>query len=249
MAKPFAAGFYRSKAWQLCRLGYIAARQAIDGGMCEDCGERPGEELHHKQELTVSNINDGSVTLDHDNLIWLCKDCHFKAHRELIMSNFEKRKVCRVVNDAGYYFDDDGVMRQAKTYIVYGSPASGKTSYVTEHRQAGDLVVDLDLLKQAISMCPRADAPVNLLPVAIGIRDYIYELIEAGAIDCKNVWVIASLPRRKEREELRERLNAELVYVESSYHECIDRVNHDDSRKDKQFERYLVDRWWETYEA
>lgn len=233
MAKPFAQSFYNSANWKLCRESYISQRVAIDGGLCEECGESVGEELHHVQPLTVNNIHDAEITLNHDNLKWLCKDCHFKAHREIIVEGFKKRKVKKIVNDAGYYFDDNGEMRQAKTYIVWGSPASGKTTYVREHKQDGDLVVDLDLIKQAISMSNSKDTPTNLLPVAIGIKEYIYDLIEDGDIDCKNKWIVATLPNRKERLELAERLDAELIYIDSTYHDCIKRVDKDSERTDK----------------
>lgn len=249
MAKPFAKAFYNSKAWQSCRDSYISQRTVVDGGMCEDCKEEPGEELHHIKELTVANIDNSDITLNHDNLMWLCKDCHFKAHRKLIVEGFNRRKVKTILNDAGYYFDDDGNIKQLKTYIVWGSPASGKTTYVREHMQVGDLVVDLDLIKQAISMCNKSNTPDNLLPVATGVRDYIYSLIESSEVDCKNKWVIASLPSKKERLELAERLNANLIYIDAAYHECLKRVDEDTEREDKVFWKYLVDKWWEQYKA
>ena len=39
-----------------------------------------GEEVHHKVPLTADNINDVNITLNPDNLIYLCKDCHNKEH-------------------------------------------------------------------------------------------------------------------------------------------------------------------------
>ncbi|MEG2383507.1 MAG: HNH endonuclease [Oscillospiraceae bacterium] len=245
MSKPYAKPFYNSNNWKLCRQAYVAERVMTDGGLCEMCGEQMGEELHHKQEIRLGNIDDASITLDAANLIFLCKDCHFKVHRELIVEGFKKRRVKQIVNDAGYYFDDKGDMKQSKTYIVWGSPASGKTTYVRENKQDGDLVVDLDLIKQAISMCDNKDTPNNLLPIAIGVRDYLYEFIEDGKTDCKNRWVIASLPNRLERKALAERLNAELVYINSTYSDCLARVDADAERRDKVFQKYLVDKWWE----
>ena len=39
-----------------------------------------GEEVHHKILLTPSNIFDTNVTLNKENLIYLCKECHNKEH-------------------------------------------------------------------------------------------------------------------------------------------------------------------------
>jgi 5-methylcytosine-specific restriction endonuclease McrA len=41
----------------------------------------PAVEVHHITELTPDNINDPSVSLNLDNLVSLCKDCHADRHR------------------------------------------------------------------------------------------------------------------------------------------------------------------------
>ena len=35
-------------------------------------------------------------------------------------------------------------MSYKQVYIIYGSPLSGKTTYVKEHAQKGDLIIDID---------------------------------------------------------------------------------------------------------
>lgn len=75
--KPFAKQFYKSKDWQRCREAYIASVF----GLCErkGCG-KPGYIVHHKIKLTPLNINDPNVTLNWDNLQYLCLDCHNREH-------------------------------------------------------------------------------------------------------------------------------------------------------------------------
>ena len=72
--------FYHSKAWQRCRTEYISKV----GGLCERCYARgvvrPGYIVHHKEYIDLSNINDPSVLLNHDNLEYLCMDCHNAEH-------------------------------------------------------------------------------------------------------------------------------------------------------------------------
>lgn len=57
-----------------------------DAYLCQDCLKRgmykPAEEVHHITPLTPENINDESITLNMDNLISLCKDCHAKRHNK-----------------------------------------------------------------------------------------------------------------------------------------------------------------------
>lgn len=76
MAKEFAKAFYKSKAWERCRQGYIAERIRMDGGVCEVCGINPGYIVHHKARLTPDSIDNPDVALNWKNLRWECKECH-----------------------------------------------------------------------------------------------------------------------------------------------------------------------------
>ena len=78
--RDFARSFYYSTAWKKCRKAYIAHRNSIDGGMCEECHEHPGYIIHHRIELTPDNITDPNITLNMDNLMYVCHDCHNRIH-------------------------------------------------------------------------------------------------------------------------------------------------------------------------
>ena len=41
----------------------------------------PGKIVHHKIWLTPDNIHDTSITLNWDNLMLVCQDCHAKVHK------------------------------------------------------------------------------------------------------------------------------------------------------------------------
>ena len=72
--------FYKTAAWLKCRAAYIKHV----GGLCERCLARglivPGYIVHHKCYLTPENITDPSVTLNWDNLEYLCKYHHNNEH-------------------------------------------------------------------------------------------------------------------------------------------------------------------------
>lgn len=89
MAKEWAKGFYDSVAWKRCRDNYIATRVMIDGGMCEECHERLGYIVHHKTNLTKENISDQYISLNPNNLAYVCKPCHDREEGHFIGSRPE----------------------------------------------------------------------------------------------------------------------------------------------------------------
>jgi 5-methylcytosine-specific restriction endonuclease McrA len=84
MAKKFAKAFYNSKEWLECRAAYIKSVL----GLCEDCRNKgiakPGYIVHHRTELTPDNINDPMITLNWDNLRYLCLDCHNRVNNNAV---------------------------------------------------------------------------------------------------------------------------------------------------------------------
>lgn len=80
MARDFAKGFYKSKAWKECRAAYFKAAR----GLCERCLSKgvykPGEIVHHKEHISPENIHDPKVLLDWNNLQLVCRDCHAELH-------------------------------------------------------------------------------------------------------------------------------------------------------------------------
>ena len=93
--KDFAEQFYRSKKWRTARKIFISERIREDGGLCQECHERPGFIVHHKEELNANNIDNPDVTLSLDNFEYVCKICHDKIHH----AEFYGLK---------YFFDEDG---------------------------------------------------------------------------------------------------------------------------------------------
>ena len=92
MAQEFSRSFYNSRAWQKCREAY----KSYSGGLCERCWMNgvvtAGEEVHHIQPLTPTNIGDPNVTLSFDNLMLLCRDCHMAIHSEMADATRAGRK-------------------------------------------------------------------------------------------------------------------------------------------------------------
>lgn len=102
MAKEWAKKFYKSKAWIKCRNSYISSVY----GLCERC-EKPGYIVHHKVHLNQRNINDLNVSLNHDNLEYLCLECHNKHH------DFEREK--KSITREGLKFNENGELIREDT--------------------------------------------------------------------------------------------------------------------------------------
>lgn len=94
--QEFAERFYKGTAWQRTR----AHAWARDRGLCQRCLKRgiirPAEIVHHKIELTPENINDPTISLNHELLEYVCLECHNKEHG--VFQPAERRVM----------FDDDG---------------------------------------------------------------------------------------------------------------------------------------------
>ena len=90
IVKEYAKHFYKSKQWHDCRKAFISERTIIDGGLCQRCHERMGYIVHHKIHITPQNINNPDITLNFDNLEYVCHDCHNKEHfGEKMRVNFD----------------------------------------------------------------------------------------------------------------------------------------------------------------
>jgi 5-methylcytosine-specific restriction enzyme A len=77
MAQLWSRKFYNSKAWKDCREAYI---QSVHG-LCERCDSpTSGYIVHHKIVLTPQNINEPTITLNHEHLEYLCLICHNHVH-------------------------------------------------------------------------------------------------------------------------------------------------------------------------
>lgn len=216
--------FYASDEWIIFRLNLILKR----GPVCQKCGKRianPKEIIgHHKIELTPENVHDHMISLNPDNVELVCFDCHEEIH-------------CRFGHKPAH-----------NVYLVYGPPLSGKTSFVAERLRRGDIVIDMDLLYQAVSMLPSYDKPNNLLANVRGIQNLLLDNIKTRYGKWYSAWIIGGYAERHRREKLADDLGAELVFLNVSKDECLRRLGLDEGRRYRKDEwRRYIDKWFEQY--
>ena len=145
------------------------------------------------------------------------------------------------------YFTDNGEYKPSNVFIVWGSPGAGKSTYIKEHYEYGDIVVDLDYIKRAISFLPKSESTNAISSVSIKIRDFLYDLISNESIECKNIWVVSALPIKAKRIALSNRLGAKLIHIDTDKEECLKRAMSDNDRQNKDFQKIIIDKYWKRY--
>ncbi|MGK5529350.1 AAA family ATPase [Streptomyces sp. URMC 129] len=167
------------------------------------------------------------LAFDRGNLQAMCKPCH-------------DAKTARETGFAG-----SGKARSAPAVVtlVCGPPCSGKTTYVAERAEPGDLVVDWDALAVALgSPGPHAHPPA-LRPFIAEARDAVVARLERRH-DIERAWIIATAPRAADRERLAPGASVVILAVEEE--ECARRA-----RRARRPAGTLeaIEAWWRTYRA
>lgn len=75
--------------------------------------------------------------------------------------------------------------------LVTGPPCGGKTSYVRQHKLADDIVIDADLLAQALGSESSHDHPAHLKALASRLRDVATQEAVKGH---RRAWVVSASP-------------------------------------------------------
>lgn len=216
--------FYQSKAW-VNLMQVIKSERLTESGeiICEHCGKPIVRKYdcigHHKIPLSESNVNDALVALNPDNVMLVHHVCHNKIHNKL-----------------GHVYK--------QVYLVWGSPLSGKTTYVKESAEYGDLIVDIDSIWQCISGCNRYIKPDRLKSNVFGVRDTLIDMVRYRRGNWNNAYIVGGYPLIGERERLIASLGAREIFVECGYDECISRLKASgDGRAFTEWKKYIDD-WW-----
>lgn len=217
--------FYRSKEWEhLIQILKIERVNKEDGILyCEHCGKPLIHKYdiigHHKTELTETNVNDVNISLNPENIMLI----HFRCHNE-IHQRF------------GY--------EQQKVYIVYGSPLSGKTTFVKENSTKDDLILDMDNIYNMLNFTNDKYYKSNRIKTNVFIiRDCILDMIKCRTGKWRNAWIIGGYPLPMDRKRLMDATGAELIHIDTSKEECLKRLYNDPERQQviTEWEQYIND--------
>lgn len=209
--------FYKSKQWEKFRATLITERTNEQGDLiCEHCGKPIVHRYdcigHHKIPLTEANVNDFTISLNPDNIAFVHSGCHNKIHNKL-----------------GSY--------TRHIYIVWGSPCSGKTSYVMENALKDDLIIDIDRIYGCIGI----ERSNRLYPNVMAIYNQLIDMVRTRNGRWVNAWIMRTLPVPIERERLANLVGGELIHIDTPKEVCLERAGKDPER----FK--WVNQYWEKY--
>ena len=92
--------------------------------------------------------------------------------------------------------------------VVSGLPASGKSTYIKDHKQDSDLVWDMDVVMTALIGLPRSEKSRDCLGVVIAMREALVAELAYKRPD-RDVWIIVTADDQAAL--VVEQLGAELV--------------------------------------
>ena len=220
--------FYRSRKWERFLDNLKISRVQPDGTLlCEHCGKPIVSAYdcigHHVEELTEENVDDVMIALNPDNV----KLVHFRCHNEI-----HKR--------FGYA---GRIIKQV--FIVYGSPCSGKTTFVDSVSEKDDLIVDMDRIWNAVrsSGCGQHEKPEAVKGIVFDIRDCIYDDIRTRRGKWRNAYVIGGYPMEAERNRVADMLGADKqILIDTPEELCLQRAQE----KNPEWIGYVRD-WFSRY--
>lgn len=220
--------FYKSKDWYHLMQVIKQERVNAEGDIiCEYCGEpivRAYDCIgHHVIELNDMNVNDYTVSLNPENIMLIHHKCHNRIHNKL------------------QYGEDT-----RQVYLVYGSPLSGKTTWVKEVMNEGDLIIDMDNIWQCVSGLDRYKKPKALNSCVFGVRDTLIDMVKHRCGKWYNAYIVGGYPLISERERLCKELRAREIFIDTSQEECLARLNRCEDRDINEWEKY-IEQWWKRY--
>ena len=215
--------FYRSKEWESFRQVIINERTKEDGFIYDEITGDPIIQaydiiLHHVTPLTEMNVNDYSISFNPDNIQIVSHKTHNIIHQRF------------------------GYEGSRHIYLVYGSPCSGKSTYVKNVAGADDLILDIDKIYKCISNNEEHIKSKRISSCVFKVRDLLLDIINTRNGKWKNAYIIGGYPYEGEREKLCTALGAEAILIEASKEECIARAKEN---RPKEYIKYIED-WFNT---
>ena len=218
--------FYQSKEW--ARLLNVIKMERVnkDGQIiCERCGRPIIHKYdcigHHITLLTEDNVNDFNISLNPTMIQLLHHSCHNRVHDKL---GYTKREV----------------------YLVYGSPLSGKSTYVKEQSEAGDLIIDIDRIWECVSGQTEHTKPARLNAVVFGLREKLMEMVKYRVGRWNNAYIVGGYPMCAERERICKETGAREIFIDTPKETCLERLDMCNDRDKEEYREY-IEQWHKRY--
>lgn len=178
--------FYRSKEWNDFRFVVINKRLVNGQTICEHCG-KPIVRLydvilHHKQELTLDNVNDANISLNDKNIMIVHHNCHNEIHSRF--GSYTRHK-----------------------YLVCGGSREDRMKYVKDVSVAGDIICEVHNIRAMVQLGDSNRCDSNVF----AIRDALLDMIKTNRGKWINAFVVGEYKYLGERERIANELNLEIL--------------------------------------
>ena len=234
--------FYKSQDWANCKAQVLNDRLKDGAVICEHCGKvilnsfdpraktnKGAMVFHHKIYLTNQNVNDASISINPKNIAILHWNCHNEVHKR-------------------FGFGTGNNKPERKVYLVVGAPCSGKTTFVKEHIEEGDIVFDIDSLWEVLSGQARYTKPNSLKQLVLATRLFIKDQLKRGAGYWRNAYIIESklaTPLEIDKEAEGYPFNVEVVEMDATKEECLTRLLNNSQGRDVELYKDLINEYYD----
>ena len=131
----------------------------------------------------------------------------------------------------------------AQIKVVHGAPCSGKSTYVREHAGDNDIVWDYDSIRQALSLgeshSQGTDAQNDM---TLKLRWMFAKNAADSSADV--AWFICTTPKQSVKDVLGD--TAEYIHMDATLEECLERLENDDTRPDKESMKRLIEAYFNS---
>lgn len=135
-----------------------------------------------------------------------------------------------------------------KAKIVYGSPCSGKTTYVRNNAGNSDFIFDYDRL--LVATTDRVSHLADKHALHWLILDLRQKFVESAksAGNVEVFWLVCSW-NTSYIKALLEGVDSEEIFIEATKEECYRRLENDETRPDKDEWKLVIDEWFEKHSS
>ncbi len=164
--------FYSSHTWRKIRLQVLER----DGYTCQIHSNRCTRTATQVDHIVP--VTKGGAKYDPNNLRASCKNCNLG-------------RIDRTRGDA---------WQTGPTHItlIMGPPAAGKNTYVQQHAQPGDLIVDYDAIATSLGADPHQRGH-DLHPAINAARNAILRQLRRGETGATRAWILSANPEADRR--------------------------------------------------
>jgi hypothetical protein len=243
---------YDNSRWRKLRLAHLRTHPLCV--MCKEAGR-----------VTAASVVDhvkahkGNEALFWDQSNWqsLCKPCHDR-HAQ---SRDRTGKTPSVIGLDGWPVTDRkelglGDLSHPAWFkplavpltIVCGPPASGKSTYVAQHKGEADVVIDLDAIAIKTFGKPVALLPKDLRLACIKARNGQLRDLMTGDASAPMAWLIVTEPEAHKRQWWDDTLKPRsIIVIATPEADCIARAKADTKQQRPADVASTIASWWQTY--